>query len=810
MSHQIQSVAVIGAGTMGAGIAAHVANAGIPALLLDIVPNKLTETEEKKGLTLDSPVVRNRIVNAGLDRAKKARPASFMSKDAERLVTVGNVEDDFDKIAEADWIVEVIIEQVAPKQAMMERIEAVRKPGSIATSNSSGLPMATIAEGRSDDFKKHFCGTHFFNPPRYLKLLEVIATEDTDPEVLKTISAFGEEVLGKGVVYCKDTPNFIGNRLFSIGNSYAVNYALENGYNVSEVDALTGPLIGRPKTATIRLLDLVGVDIGAFVAHNLHDLIPHDPYRDVLHSQKLDALFEEMLGRKWLGNKTGQGFYKKGKDADGKRIFMTLNLDTFEYEVADKVRFESVGAVRKTEDLGKRVSALLDDQWAEDRGAQYVRNLLCYELSYAAYVAPEIAHNLTSVDDAMRWGFAWEAGPFQLWDLLGVAEMVAKIEAAGHEVAAWVKEMLAAGCETFYQTENGQVSGYYDWDKKGYVAVEHNPKHLTLTGLRSCGSELAHNDSASLHDMGDGVLLFEYHAKMNALDDGIVEMIGQAHEMLKEDRFVGMVVGNDGQNFSVGANIFMIGMAAQQKMFDDIDEWLKKVQDGFLAFHYSQKPVVAAVHQRALGGGAEAAFGSSRIVAHAESYIGLVEAGVGVIPAGGGVTTLIRRIISEGMKLQHADPLPLAQKVFENIGMGKVSTSAAEARELGYLQPTDRIVMNRDHLLYEAKQEVLSMVAEGYAPPTPARMYAGGRDLKAAMMMGVWMMQQGNYISEHDKLIGNKLADIISGGDLSGEQWLTDQHFLDLERKAFLELTATEQTQARIWYMLENGKPLRN
>jgi 3-hydroxyacyl-CoA dehydrogenase len=810
MTQHIKSVAVIGAGTMGAGIAAHVANAGLPVILLDIVPTELTPDETAKGLTLDHPTVRNRIVNAGLERAKKSRPASFMSQEAERLLTSGNVEDDLAKLGEVDWIIEVIIEKLAPKQAMMARIETVRKPGSIVTTNTSGLPIASIAEGRSDDFKQHFCGTHFFNPPRYLKLLEVIPTTETDPAVVETIAKFGAEVLGKGVVYCKDTPNFIGNRFFSISNSFAVNYGLENGYSLAEVDTLTGPLIGRPKTATFRLLDLVGIDVAAFVGGNLYDLIPHDPYRDILHAPQVDALFGQMLERKWLGNKTRQGFYKQGKDAEGQRVFMALNPTTFEYEIPDKVRFEAVGAVRKIEDLGERVKALLADKWAEDRGAQYVRALLTHELSYASYVAQEIAHDLKSIDEAVRWGFAFEAGPFELWDKLGVAEMAAQIEAAGHPVADWVKEMLEAGCNSFYRTDNGVVTGYYDWDKKQYVDLPADPKKITLEALRSQGSVLQQNDGATLHDMGEGVLLLEFHTKMNALDQDIIDMMGQAQATLAENDYVGLVIGNEGENFCVGANLFLVAMAAQQGIFDQIDDLTKKLQDALMAFRYSPKPVVVAVHNRALGGGTEVVLGGSRVVAHAESYLGLVEPGVGLVPAGGGVTALVRRIISEGMKIKNSDPLPFVQKVFETIGLAKVGLSAAESQALGYLGPNDRIVMNRDHLLYEARQEVLTMVAEGYVPPAPAQLYAGGRDVKAAVLMGVWMMQQAHYISEHDKLIGNKLAHIIAGGDLSGEQWVNEQYFLDLERKAFVELAGTEKSQARMWHMLQSGQPLRN
>jgi len=811
MTQKIKQVAVIGAGTMGAGIAAHVANGGLPVLLLDIVPDTLTAEEEAKGLTLDDPVVRNRIVRAGFERTKKARPASFMGQAAEQRVTLGNVEDDFDQLAQADWIIEAIIEKLEPKQQMMARIEVVRRPDSIVSTNTSGLPIASISEGRSDDFKQHFLGTHFFNPPRYLKLVELIPSPQTGPAVQETIAEFIETMLGKGVVYCKDTPNFIGNRLFSIGNSFAVNYALENGYSIAEVDNLTGPLIGRPKTATFRLLDLVGIDVAAYVAHNLHDLIPHDPYREILRAAKLEKVLGGVIERGWLGNKAGQGFYKQSKDAEGNRVFLTLNPDTFEYEMPQKVRFASVGAVRKIEDLGKRLTALLDPQWQEDRGAQYVRALLSYELAYASACAQEIAHDLKSIDDAVRWGFAFEAGPFQIWDLLGVAKTAEMIEAEGQTVAEWVKTMLAAGCETFYRTENGRVTGYYNWHKKAYVDMPANPKEIKVDDLRSTGRELVRNDSASILEMGQGVLLLEFHAKMNALDEEIIKMMQQANQLLAEDdSYVGLVIGNDGDNFCVGANLFLIGMAAQQGMIDQIDQMGRALQNVLLDFRYSPKPVVVAVHNRALGGGAEVVLGGSRVVAHAESYIGLVEVGVGLVPAGGGVTALVRRIISNGMQVKNTDPLPLAQQLFETIGMAKYGTSAAESRELGFLGPHDRIVMNRDQLLYEARQEVLHMVAEGYVPPAPAQLYAGGRDLKAALKMGVWLMQQAHYISEHDKLIGDKLAHIIAGGDLSGAQWVDEQYFLGLERDAFNALAATEKTQARIWHMLQEGKPLRN
>jgi 3-hydroxyacyl-CoA dehydrogenase len=795
---------------MGAGIAAQVANAGLPVLLLDIAPAELTPEEKAKGLTLESPAVRNRVVQAGFERARKARPAAFMSPAAERLVKLGNIEDDLAKVAEADWIIEVIIEQLEPKQALMARIEAVRKPGSIVSSNTSGLPIASIAAGRTDEFKRHFLGTHFFNPPRYMKLLEVIPTAETDPALVQTISQFAEERLGKGVVLCKDTPNFIGNRLFSISNAFAVNYGLENGYTVQEVDDLTGPLLGRPKTATFRLLDLVGIDVAAYVAQNLYGLIPDDPYREMLRGP-FEKLLGQLIDRKWLGNKSGQGFYKQGKDAEGKRVFLTLNPDRFDYEIPAKTNFESVSAVRKTQDLGQRLAALLSEQWREDRGAQYAWALIGYELAYASACAPEIAHDLKSIDDAIRWGFNYEVGPFQLWDMLGVPNTIRKLEASGLKVASWVEEMLAAGCETFYRVENSLVTGYYDWDAKQYKNMPANARQVKLGDLRHKGRVLHQNSSASLLDMGDGVLLLEFHAKMNAIDDELIKMMGQAKALLdEEDKYVGLVIGNEGENFCVGANLFVLGMAAQQGMVDQLDQMAKTLQTALRAFRYSHKPVVAAVHNRALGGGAEIVLNASRVVAHAESYIGLVETGLGLVPAGGGVTALVRRILSAGMQVEHTDPLPLAQKIFEIIGMAKTGASAAGSREWGYLGPDDRIVMNRDHLLYEAKREVLNMIAGGYTPPAPALLYAGGRDLKAALQMGVWLMEQAGYISDHDKLVGQKLAHIICGGDLSGPQWVGEQYFLDLEREAFIDLIKTEKSQARIWYMLENNKPLRN
>lgn len=811
MSYSIEKVAVIGAGTMGAAIAAHVANAGLPVLLLDIAPKELLPEEEKKGLTLDHPKVRNRIVQSGLDRIAKLKPASFMSKAARARVEVGNLEDDLGRLAEVDWTIEAIVERLDIKRDLVARIDAVRRAGSIVTTNTSGLPIHEIADGRSEDFRRHFFGTHFFNPPRYMKLLEIIRGDEADPVAVDAVSEFATRRLGKGVVLCKDTPNFIGNRVMSIGGSFTMEHALANGYTFEEVDALTGPIIGRPKTATFRLQDLVGIDIAVGVARNLHGLIPDDEYRDVLdgeHSKKvIDGLFER--GR--LGNKTRAGFYRKGKGPDGKPIFEVLNPETFDYQPQEKVRFDSVGALRKIEDLGERVRGFFDSRFDDDRGATFVRAVICHHLAYAAAKAPEIAFDLESVDQAVRWGFAYEMGPFELWDALGVADMATAIEAAGLEVAPWVKALLDAGHTSFYQRdESGRVTGKWDWQSQSYTALLERPNEIVIDDLRADGNELERNDSASLLDLGENVLLLEFHSKMNAIDDQVVAMMQTALAYLDKEEWHGLVIGNDGPNYCVGANLVGVGMAAQQGNFAAIGEGSKALQHTLVAFRQHAKPVVSAVHGMALGGGAEIAMGTDRMVAAAESYIGLVEVGVGLVPAGGGLMELVRRVIGPAANAPHGDPLPAAQQALETAAMAKVSTSAEEARELGFLEPEDRVVMHRGLLLSEARNEVHQLVADGYLPDPSPRLFAGGRDLLAALRMMPWTMQQAGWASEHDADIANKIAFILAGGDASAPGPVDEEHFLRLEREAFVDLVRTEKTQARIQHMLETGKPLRN
>lgn len=807
MGYTISRVTVIGAGTMGAAIAAHLANIGIPTYLLDIVPRELTSKEEKQGLTLDHPAVRNRIVNEGWQRCIQARPANLFTRDAAELVTLGNLEDSFDWVGEADWIVEAVVERLDVKQQLMARIEEVRKPGSIVSTNTSGIPIKDIATGRSDDFQAHFLGTHFFNPPRYLKLLEIIPHEQTKPEVVEFMKEFGTRTLGKGVVIAKDTPNFVANRFFSIFGSHMLNYALDNGYTVEEVDALTGPLIGRSKAATFRLFDLVGFDIHAQVGSNLYLAIPHDPYREELNHAKSLALIEAMLERKWLGDKTGQGFYKRVETKEG-RQFWALNLETLEYQLPAKPRFESVGKHRDVVDVGERIKRLCAE---DDSAGRFIWNIISFGLNYAASIVPEVADDILSIDHASKWGYGWELGPFEIWDKLGVAEAAERMEADGITVTPWVKEMLAAGYTRFYKKENGRLY-YYDPASKDYVAAKADPRAIVIKDLKSDEKRIiARNPSASLVDMGDGVLCLEFHSKMNSLDTDISKMMAQASQELEGD-WVGLVISNQGEHFSAGANLAMLAGHAQRGEWGQVEAAVKMAQDGAMAFRYSPKPVVSAPFNMTLAGGAEVMMGASAICAAAESYIGLVEAGVGLVPAGGGCKELVRRVVSPvARNTPNADLFPFMQRIFDTIAMAKVSASAEEARQWGFLTSADRIVMNRDHLLYEAKRMVLEMVESDYRPPVRGKeIWAMGASGLAALEVMVWGMKEAGYASEHDALIANKTAYVLCGGKLTTPQWVDPQYILDLEREALLSLLGEQKTIDRIWHMLNTGKPLRN
>ncbi len=800
MSYVIRRVAVIGSGTMGGALAGLFANAGLDVALLDIVPNQLTSDEVKKKLSLEHPAVRNRIVNAGMQAVVKSKPAALFTPSIAEKIRVGNLEDNFDLVAQADWIVEVIVENLNVKRALMERIEDARKPDSIVTSNTSGIPIHAIAEGRSKSFKQHFLGTHFFNPPRYLKLLEVIPSPDTSPDVVAFVKQFGETILGKGVVVCKDRPNFIANRLASFLGMYAMRYAFENNYRVDEVDEFTGTAIGHPKSATFRLGDLVGVDIMYHVAENLYNAVPEDAARADL---KPPEFLKTMVERGMLGNKTGAGFYKEVKEEGGKKKFYALNVHTLEYERPEKFFFDAITNSEMYDTLAERLRYIIAQ---DDRAAKYIWDTTAHYLAYTSHRVPEIADDIVSIDNAMRWGFAYEAGPFEMWDMLGVQETIERMEREDIAVAPWVKEMLAAGNASFYQD-----GSYYDPASKTYLvkregnASDSASNVIVLKNTRV----IAENESATLHDLGDGVACLEFHTKMNALDDNIIEVARAAFDEIDKN-FVGMVIGNQGEHFSAGANVLGIGLLAENGEWEKIDEVAKALQDFCMLVRYSRKPIVIAPFGYTLGGGCEIAMEGARIVAHAESYVGLVEVGIGVIPAGGGCKEMLRRVVSPALQTQNADVLPFLQRVFETIGTAKVATSAHEAQQLGFFGGDTRVIMNRNHLLSEAKKTVLDLVAENYQAPARAKIYAAGERAMAAMRIGIYSMLSAKYISEYDAKVGEKLAYVLCGGKLTAPAWVDEQYILDLEREAFISLCGEEKTRERIWHFLNTGKPLRN
>jgi 3-hydroxyacyl-CoA dehydrogenase len=804
MKYKFHHSVVIGAGTMGAAIAAHLANAGVPVTLLDIIPNKLLPEEEKKGLTLQDKVVRNRIVQQGLDRAIKSRPASFFTTDTAALVTIGNLEDDLEVIKSTDWVIEVIIENLKIKRSLMARIDAIRPASTIVSTNTSGIPVTEIAEGLSEGFRQHFLGTHFFNPPRYLKLLEVIPTKDTLPEVIDAVSEFGEYRLGKGIVLCKDTPNFIANRIGFGGGAFALDYILENSYTVDEVDTITGPAIGRPKTATFRLIDLVGIDVWEDVGANLAPAIPDDKQaQQYLNSTQANQLIHSMVEKGWLGTKVKQGFYKEVRTPEGNREFWTLNLKTMDYEAPVKVRFESIGKVKDVEDLGEKLKTIIT---SEDRAGQLVRALTYQGLYYASLRIPEIADTPKPLDDAMRWGFGHVAGPFETWDMLGVKETLPAMVAAGFPVADWVENMVSSGHPTFYQYETGTKVGVYNPGLGKYVPIK-RPASLVLLKEQKVVSK---NPGATLFDLGDGVACVEFHTKVNALDDDIFNMILEAQDRTLTD-FEGLVIGNEAENFCAGgANIMMVVMAAQMGLWDQLESSVKKMQDMNMRSRYFPKPVVVAPAGVTLGGGLEITMYSSRVVALSELYTGATEFAVGVIPAGGGTKEMLRRIVNPAMKTESAEALPFLQRVFMQIGLAKVSMSAEEARQMGIIGPSDRVVMNKDILLAEAKKEVLHMAATGYHPPLPEKVYAAGRDALGALRVAIHMMTEGKYITEYESHMAGKLAVVMTGGELSRPTWVDEQYILDLEREAFISLCGEEKTRQRMVNMLQTGKPLRN
>jgi 3-hydroxyacyl-CoA dehydrogenase len=791
MTHRIRRVAVLGAGTMGASIAAHCANAGLEVDLLDIVA---PEEQDK-----------NTVVRSGFERMKRARPAALMSEAVAERISLGNFEDDFERVGEADWILEAIVEKLELKRELMERVESVARDGAIVSSNTSGIPLREIAEGRSQGFLRRFLGTHFFNPPRYLKLLEIIPTGESDPEVVGFVRDFGERVLGKGGVIAKDTPNFIANRLGSFTSMQSVRYAFENGYSIEEVDAITGPLIGRPKTATFRLKDQVGLDISVGVAENLVASAPEDESREELEPH---AKLKEMLEKNLLGNKSGAGFYKREK-RDGQTVFDVLDLSTFEHRPPENPEIPVAQEAREQGALGARLRFLIDNA-DSDRHARFIRDTLLPYLAYASRRVPEISDTLEDVDHAMEWGFVHQAGPFRTWELLGVGETVEKMESMNLEVASWVGEMLEGGGERFYKKEGGREVVYSPLER-GYEPVREDPMVISLDGLRQEGREIARNDSASLLDLGGGVLCLEFHSRGNSVDEAAVEMGYEALEALERDDVVGLVIGNEGRNFCVGANIGEISHAAKNGRLDEVGRRIDAFQGLLMGLRFAPKPVVAAPHGQTLGGGLEVCLHSDRIVAAGETHMGLVEAGVGLIPAGGGTKELARRIISRPMRTApNTPPLPFLQRAFETIAMAKTSSSALEAREMGFLDEDDRVMMNPDHLLSAARREVEGL-AEGYVPPGRGEnIYAAGNTARAALEVAIKAAQWGHHASEYDCVIAAHVARVLTGGELCLPQWVPEEYILKLEKQSFLNLLENEKTHERIGHMLKAGKPLRN
>lgn len=791
---QIQKAAVLGSGVMGSGIAAHLANIGIPTLLLDIVPRELTEDEKKKGLTLEDPQVRNRISQGNLQKLLKQKPAPLTSKKNIALIQAGNFEDDMKRLNEVDWIIEVVVENLDIKKKVFEQVDQYRKPGSIVSSNTSGISVEAMAEGRSEDFQRHFLGTHFFNPPRYLKLLEIIPTKKTDPEVLSFMKQFGEDVLGKGVVEAKDTPNFIANRIGTYGLLVTVKEMTKGGYSVGEVDSVTGPLVGRPKSATFRTLDVVGLDTFAHVAKNVYDQVEGEE-KEVF---EVPDFMKKMLENGWLGSKSGQGFFLK----QGKEI-LELNPNTLQYEERKKLKTPSTEMSKQEKGLSNKLKALV---YSKDRAGTLLWNIFSPVLVYSADLLGTIADDIVAIDNAMKWGFGWELGPFETWDAIGVEKSVAKMKEEGKKVPEWIEDMLASGVTSFYQERE---DGLYFYHKGEFKLLEENPKVINLKRLKKQKGVIKKNSGASFIDLGDGVALLEFHSPNNAIGLDIIQMINFAVDEV-EKNFKGLVIGNQGKNFCVGANLAMILMEAQDDNIFEIDMVVRHFQQAMMKIKYSSKPVVAAPFGMTLGGGTEVCLPAAHIQASAETYMGLVEVGVGLIPGGGGNKELYIKHLESMPSGVEFDLQKVANKVFETIAMAKVSTSGEEARDLNLLNRTDGISVNGDHLLYDAKQAVLSLYEKGYKPPVRKKIPVVGETGYATLLLGAQAMYLSGYISEHDLKIAKKLAYVIAGGKVPYGTEVDEQYLLDLEREAFLSLVEQPKSQARMQHMLVKGKPLRN
>jgi 3-hydroxyacyl-CoA dehydrogenase len=801
MNRSIRKVAVLGSGIMGSRIACHFANIGVEVLLLDIVPKDLSDAEKAKGFTTDHPAFRNRIVNESFQQTLKATPASLYSASFASRIKLGNFDDNLADIKNYDWVIEVIVERLDIKRSLYEKVDALRKPGTLITSNTSGIPIHLMAEGRSEDFRKNFCGTHFFNPPRYLRLLEIITTAETDQTVVDFLMHYGELFLGKTTVLCKDTPGFIANRLGIYALIQTIRVAEEMGLSVDEVDKLTGPVAGRPKSGTYRLSDVVGLDTTVHVANNLYASGEGtDESRDAF---VLPEIMQKLFDNKWLGDKTGQGFYKKIKDEKGKSVILALDFKSLEYVPSGKVKFETLEGTKAISEVYKRFPALVA---GKDKAGDFYRKTFADIFKYATFRIPEISDEIFRIDQAISAGFGWQYGLFETWDAIGVKNMLSIMEGLDLKPAAWVYEMLSAGNESFYKTEKGKRF-YYDIPSKTYKKVPGQDSFVILSNLSD--NIVWKNAGANLYDIGDGILNLEFKSKMNTMGAEVIEGIQKSISIAEKD-FRGLVIGNEASEaFSAGANLAMLFMYAIEQEFDEINIVIAQFQQTMMRARYSSIPVVVAPHTLALGGGCELTLHADKVVAHAETYIGLVEFGVGLIPAGGGTKEMALRCSD---LYQAGDTeLNILQTAFMNIAQAKVSTSAYEAKEMNYLQDKDQIVLNRSRLIAEAKQAAVDLAENGYTQPKQRNdIKVQGKTGIALFLAGITQMRLANYISDHDAKIAGKLAYVINGGDLSYPQLVSEQYLIDLEREAFLSLCGEKKTLERMQGLLNGGKPPRN
>lgn len=804
LNKKIKKAAVLGSGLMGTGIACHLAGCGIEVLMLDILPKDLADSPPVGGAGGGSAAKRNAIGLASLDAAKKAKPAALFDQRFASRITVGNFEDDFSKIRDCDWIIEVVVERLDVKKSVFEKVEKYRSPGSLVSSNTSGIPIHLMAEGRSADFRKNFCGTHFFNPTRYMRLLEIIPTPDTDAAVTDFFMHFGDVFLGKQTVLCKDTPAFIANRVGVYAMAKIFQLTQELGLPIATADDLTGPSIGRPKTGTFRLGDLVGLDTAVHVLNGMRENCPDDEQAAAF---TLPAYMNFLIENKFLGNKTKKGFYQKTdqKDAKGRPVVLALNLDTLEYAPSAKEKLPVLETLKQIEDLPRRMRAIFK---ADDKGAQLLQRSHLGLFAYVSNRVPEISDTLYAIDDAMRAGFAWEKGPFELWDMVGVAEGIELAEKQGEKISDWVKEMVAAGNSTFYKSENG-IRKFYDRRTKTYEALPGGESFIVLDNFRE-KKPVYQNAEVTLHDIGDGVLCLEFHSKMNAIGEGILRGVNESIKIAEEQGWRGLVIGNNAQNFTVGANLMMIAMMAYQQEWDELNMAVNLFQQTTMRCRYSSIPVVAATQGYVFGGGCETIMHCDSAVCAAESYIGLVEVGVGLIPGGGGTKEFAVRL-SDEINREGDVQIPRLIDKFKTIATAQVATSAHEAFNFGYLlKDKDQVVPNVARNIAEAKRKVLAL-SENYVKPIPRRdVLVLGRTGLGALYVAAHSLKLGNYASEHDIKIAQKVAWVLCGGDLTSPQQVSEQYLLDIEREAFLSLCGEEKTLARIQAMLESGKPLRN